>query len=287
MRKVLRLFSWELPFVCSLPAIVWQFFFMLTPMLIIGYYSIADGDSWLGVSFVHYGNLFEVTYLKIILRSLFLASATAITGLLLAYPVAYFIALRVRRFKNLMLFLLTLPFWVNFLVQIYAWYFLLERNGLINGLLLKIGLIQEPLLLSNSLFAVFIVMLNCYLPFVIMPIYSTLEKIDMRLLEASADLGATPSQTFWRITIPYSMPGIKTGLLLVMIPAFGEFVIPALVGGSKYMLVGSLISYYFLAARNNHAGSAFTCLSGAVLVIMLLVVMGISRLYSLRTLREK
>ncbi len=282
MRKVTQIFSRELPFVSSLPAIVWQFFFMVTPLLIIGYYSIADSSSGLGISLVHYRNLFESPYFKIIGRSLFLAVATAITGFLCAYPVAYFIALRARRFKNLMLFLLTFPFWVNFLVQIYAWYFLLERNGLINMALLKLGIIHEPLLLSNSLFAVFIVMLNCYLPFVIMPLYSTLEKIDIRQLEASADLGATPWQTFWRITVPYSMPGIKTGLLLVMIPAFGEFVIPALVGGSKYMLVGSLISYYFLAARNNHAGAAFTCLSAIVLVATLLFVMTVSRLYSLR-----
>ena len=282
MRKVLRLFFRELPFVSSLPAIVWQFFFMVAPLVIIAYYSVADSSSWLNISFVHYRNLFESTYFKVIARSLFLAVATAITGLLCAYPVAYFIALRVRRFKNLMLFFLTLPFWVNFLVQIYAWYFLLERNGLINKVLLRLGFIQEPLLLSNSLFAVFLVMLYCYLPFVIMPLYSTLEKIDHRLLEASADLGATPWQTFWRITVPYSMPGVKTGLLLVMIPAFGEFVIPALVGGSKYMLVGSLISYYFLAARNNYAGAAFTSLSAMVLIGTLLLVIVISRLYSLR-----
>ena len=281
MRKFLPLISRELPFVSSLPAIVWQFFFMGGPLLIIGYYSIADSSAPLGISFAQYRELFAIPYLRIIARSLFLASATALTGLLCAYPVAYFIALRVRRFKNLMLFLLTLPFWVNFLVQIYAWYFLLERNGLINALLLRVGLIQEPLLLSNSLFAVFLVMLYCYLPFVIMPLYNVLEKIDIRLLEASADLGATPWQTFWRITVPYSMPGIKTGLLLVMIPSFGEFVIPALVGGSKYMLVGSLISYYFLAARNNYAGAAFTCLSGMVLIATLLVVVAISRLYSL------
>ncbi len=282
MKRVSNLFSKELPLFCSLPAVVWQIFFMVGPILIIGFYSIADSSSWWRISLVHYRNLFEFTYFKIIARSLLLAVATALTGLLFAYPVAYFLALRVRRFKNFLLFLLTLPFWVNFLVQIYAWYFLLERNGLINNFLLKLGIISEPLLLSSSLFAVFIVMLYCYLPFIIMPLYSVLEKIDTRLLEASADLGASSWQTFWRITVPYSMPGVKTGLLLVMIPAFGEFVIPALIGGSKYMLVGSLISYYFLAARNNHAGAAFTCLSGVVLLVMLITVAGAGRVWSLR-----
>ncbi len=282
MKRLSNLFLKELPLFCSLPAIVWQLFFMVAPILIIFYYSVADSSSWWQISLVHYRGLMDSVYFKIIARSLFLATATAVTGLFFAYPVAYFIALRVRRFKNAMLFLLTLPFWVNFLVQIYAWYFLLERNGLINALLLKLRIIKEPLLLSNSLFAVFLVMLYCYLPFIIMPLYSNLEKIDMRLLEASADLGATPWQTFWRITIPHSMPGVKTGLLLVLIPAFGEFVIPALVGGSKYMLVGSLISYYFLAARNNYAGAAFTCLSGIILIVVLIIVSSGSKLWSLR-----
>ncbi len=282
MKRESNIFARELPLFCSLPAVVWQLFFMVVPLLIIGYYSVADSSARWGVSLVHYRNLLELPYFKIIARSLFLAIATAVVGLVFAYPVAYFIALRVRRFKNVLLFFLTLPFWVNFLVQIYAWYFLLERNGLISVLLLKVGIINEPLLLSNSLGAVFIVMLYCYLPFVIMPLYSTLEKIDVRLLEASADLGATPWQTFWRITVPYSMPGIRTGLFLVLIPAFGEFVIPALVGGSRYMLVGSLISYYFLAAKNNYAGAAFTCLSGVVLLLLLILISWVSRAFLLR-----
>jgi spermidine/putrescine transport system permease protein len=181
-----------------------------------------------------------------------------------------------------MLFFLTLPFWVNFLVQVYAWYFLLEYKGLINNFLLKLGIINEPLILASSLFAVFLVMVYCYLPFMIMPLYSMLEKIDPRLLEASSDLGATSWQTFYRITLPLSSPGIKTGFLLVLIPAFGEFVIPSLLGGSKYMLVGTLISYFFLVARNNAYGSAFTCLSGLALVGTLVFFYAISRLWFLR-----
>lgn len=286
MKNLFRPFSKELSFASSLPAIVWQFFFLVGPILVIGYYSLADNTAWLKVSLKHYRALLEPVYFRIIGRSLLLAMVTAVTGLLCAYPVAYFIALRAGRLKNTMLFLLTLPFWINFLIQIYAWYFLLERNGLINMLLLKIGLIREPVLSSNGLFAIFLVMLNCYLPFAIMPLYSTLEKIDLRLFEASADLGATPWQTFWHVTVPCSMPGIKTALLLVMIPAFGEFVIPMLVGGSKYMFVGSLISYYFLAARDNYAGAAFTCLSGIVLIAMLLVIGGVGRLYFWRKSQE-
>lgn len=272
MKNLTALFKRERSFLLSLPAVLWQIFFMVAPVLIIVGYSLADTNSWLGVSFFQYTHLLKFSYFKIIGRSLFFALATAFSCLLLAYPVAYYLAFFAGRFRSFLLFLLTVPFWVNFLVQIYAWYFLLEYNGLINTLLLKIGLISEPLMLANSLTAIYLVMLYCYLPFMIMPLYTTLEKMDKKLLEASADLGATPWQTFWNITLPLSMPGIKTGLFLVLIPAFGEFVIPALLGGGKNMFVGSLISYYFLAARNNGAGSAFTVLSAFLLALFLFLV---------------
>ncbi len=264
MKQIRKLFSQERSFLLFMPALLWQILFMVAPVAVIVYFSFIGPG--LVLTLDHYRSLLKWPYFAIIFRSLFLAVSTAVMSLLIAYPVAYFLAIRVTKFKNMLLFFLTLPFWINFLVQIYAWYFLLERNGLINTILLKLGLISDPVLLSNKLFAIFIVMIYCYLPFMIMPLYSIIEKIDLRLLEASADLGATPWQTFRRITLPLSMPGIRTGLLLVLIPTFGEFVIPSLLGGSKYMLVGSLISFFFLGARDKAGGSAFTCLSGAVLV---------------------
>ena len=264
MRTLQKIMHKEVPFFCSLPALLWQFLFVLAPVSIIIYFSFSS-DEWLP-SLMHYATLFQLTYFKIIFRSLMVATTTAIVCLLLAYPVAYYLAMHVQRAKELLLFLLTLPFWVNFLVQVYAWFFLLERNGLVNTILLKMRILSEPFLLSNSMFAIFLVMIYCYLPFMIMPLYSILEKIDHRLLEASGDLGASAWQTFWRITVPLSWPGIRTGFLLVLIPAFGEFVIPSLLGGAKYLLVGSLISYLFLVARNNSLGAAFTCLSGLVLI---------------------
>ncbi len=277
MKRLSRLFTQEIPFFCSMPAILWQIFFMVVPVVVIIYFSFIGSKFVLTLN--NYRALFQLSYITIIFRSLFLAVSTAVTTFLFAYPVSYFIAMRAKRYKTVMLFFLTLPFWVNFLVQIYAWYFLLEHNGLINTVLLKIGIISEPLMLANSLFAVFLVMVYCYLPFMIMPLYSMLEKIDPRLLEASSDLGATHWQTFSRITLPLSLPGIKTGLLLVLIPAFGEFVIPALLGGSKNMLVGTLITYFFLVARNNAYGAAFTCLSGAVLIGSLVAFYLLSRLW--------
>ena len=271
----------ELSFFWSLPAIVWQLLFVIAPAAIILFFSIVqvtDSFLWPRLTMRHYIELLDPIYFKIMFRSLVLAFATAVTCLFCAYPVAYFLALRARRFKGVLLFFLTLPFWVNFLVQIYAWYYLLERDGLINMVLMRLGLVTEPTQLVSSQFAIYIVMAYCYLPFMIMPLYSMLEKIDRRLLEASADLGATAWQTFTRVTLPLTMPGIRTGFLLVLVPAFGEFVIPSLLGGGKYMMVGSLISYFFLNARNNSSGGAFTYLSALFLLGALFLVYMLGRL---------
>ena len=197
-----------------------------------------------------------------------MALFTALSCLAIAYPVAYFLALRVKRYKNFLLFLFTLPFWTNFLVLVYAWFFLLEYNGLINTLLMKVGFISQPLHMANSFFAIGIVMVYCYVPFMLMPLYAVLEKFDPRLIESSFDLGANSWQTFKKVVLPASLPGIRTGFFLVFVPSFGEFAIPALLGGSKYMFVGSLISYYFLMARNIYLGAAFTVLSAVVLALV-------------------
>jgi ABC-type spermidine/putrescine transport system permease subunit I len=171
-----------------------------------------------------------------------------------------------------MLFFLILPFWTNMLVQVYAWFAVLEHQGFLNLLLLKIGLIAEPLTLLNNRFAVYMVMVYYYLPFMILPIYAVLEKLDGSLIEASRDLGATQKQTFMRVILPLSMSGVMTGFFLVFVPAFGEFVIPGLMGGNKLMYVGSLISYYYLVARNEPLGAAFTVVSCLVLIIAALLI---------------
>lgn len=281
MDQIKSAISRELSFFCSLPAVVWQGIFVGVPVLTIAYFSVTSdipGYWWQRLTLCNYLVLFDPVYFKIIARSLLLAIGTATTCLVCAYPVAYFLAMHVRRGKNILLFLLTLPFWVNFLVQVYAWFFLLEHDGLINKLLLNVGIISEPIAFSSSVLSIFLVMVYCYLPFMIMPLYSKLEKIDPRLLEASADLGATSWQTFKRVTFPLSLSGVKTGMLLVLIPTFGEFVIPSLFGGSKQMLVGSLISYYFFVAQNNMLGAAFTCISSMILLIVIATIHGLGRM---------
>lgn len=167
--------------------------------------------------------------------------------------------------KNIFLFFIILPFWTNLLVLTYAWFFILDRDGLFNLLLLKMGIIQEPFTLINNYFSIILVMFYCYLPFMIMPLFSVLEKFDLSLLEASKDLGANQWQTFLNVIIPITLPGIQAGFLLVFVPAFAEFVIPLLVGGDKFMFVGTLISHYFLIGQNKFIGSAFTVFSSCIL----------------------
>ena len=205
----------------------------------------------------------------IIMRSLILATVTAIICLLIGYPVAYFLALYAGRWRTTLLFLLTLPFWTNFLTQAYAWFFILEKQGVVNSMLMRLHIISEPLMLVYNRFAVLCVMVYCFLPFMILPIYSVLQKLDWRLLEASQDLGASRWQTFMRITLPLSHSGIRTGLMLVFIPACGEFVIPMIMGGSRYMYVGSAITHYVLNARNEQMGAAFTVVSALALFTVL------------------
>lgn len=254
----------EIPFFLSVPALVWQLLFFYIPTLLVIAVSFVKRTG-LGFTLDHYAYFLDFSFIWIIVRSLGLALATSCMCLLVAYPVCYYLAVRVRRFQNVFLFFLILPFWTSLLVQVYSWFFVLDRYGLINTILQKLGFIQEPLPLLNNLFAVYVVMVYCYLPFMIMPLYAQLEKLNRRLLEASADLGATAWQTFWRVTVPLSLPGIKTGFFLVFVPSFGELVVPTLLGGGKHFFVGSLIAHYFLSAREPHSGAAFTVLSGLVL----------------------
>ncbi len=256
-------------FIFTVPAVLWQILFLYIPFVLVFLISIQRyaGALLFDVTLAHYVALFNIDYLHIIARSTIVACGVTFFCLILAYPVAYFLALRVSaRWKNLLLFLLTLPFWTNFLIQIYSWVFVLDNNGLINTFLLKLGIIKESLHMVNNMGAIFLVMVYYYLPFMMMPLYSILEKIQHEVLEASMDLGATHWQTFKRITVPLSMSGIKTGVFLVFVPAFGEFAIPAIIGGGQQMFVGSLVSHYFLVARDNQLGAAFTIFSGLILL---------------------
>lgn len=252
-------------FFWAIPALVWQMLLLYIPLVFVLLHSFIDAQSHFTIG--HYIELFDATHFIILARSLALAATTAIICLIVAYPVAYFLSFHVSRLKNVLLFFLIIPFWTSLLVQLYAWFTILDKHGFLNIILQKLGLLSEPYHLLNTPFAVYLVSIYCYIPFMIMPIYSILEKLDIRLREASLDLGATRWETFMRVTVPLSLPGIKTGFFLVFIPAFGEFVIPILLGGGKQLYVGSLITHYFLVSRSSGLGAAFTWLSSMILIL--------------------
>lgn len=252
------------------PALLWQTTFLIIPILFVVVLSLSVGNQTHLVHAFTLANFYEVlqtSHLTIIMRSISLASITAFASLIIAYPVAYFLALHIKKYKFFFLFLLTVPFLINVLVQVYAWFFILEKNGVINHFLLFLGLVKKPVNFLNSYFAIYLVMFHVYLPFMIMPIYSALEKIDIKLIEASCDLGATFRKTFWHIILPLSMPGVRAGFFLVYVVSFGEYVIPSLLGGMKLFFVGTLISEYFFIGKDWHVGAAFICVSCSMLLI--------------------
>lgn len=195
------------------------------------------------------------------------AAVTAIACLLIGYPMAYAIARAKPARRGLLLMLVIMPFWTSFLIRVYAWIGILKQNGLLNNFLLSLGVIHHPLEILNTQSAVYIGMIYAYLPFMVLPLYSTLEKMDLSLLEAAADLGAKPFRAFLSITLPLSLPGIIAGSLLVFIPAVGEFVIPTLLGGANTSMIGTVLWDEFFGNRDWPVASAV-----AVVLVLLLVV---------------
>lgn len=219
----------------------------------------------------NYRQSVEVLYVPIYWRSLWMAVLTTVLCLLISYPIAYYIAIVApARWKNLLLALVVVPFWTSFLIRTYAWILILRTEGLLNTVFMQTGLIDKPLDLLYNEFAVMIGLVYGELPFMILPLYASLEKLDLTLLEASSDLGANHASTFWRVTVPLTMPGIVAGVVLVFIPSIGQFVVSDLLGGAKSMLAGNLIQNQFAVARNKPFGSAVAFELTAVVLILLL-----------------
>lgn len=205
-------------------------------------------------------------YLDSLLYSLRVAAGSTICCLLLGYPMALAIARAPAARRHLLLMAIILPFWTSFLLRVYAWIGLLQDNGVINHLLLSLHLIRRPLVMVNTSFAVYIGIVYSYLPFMVLPLYANLEKHDATLLEAAADLGARPWRAFCRVTLPLSAPGIMAGVLLVFIPAVGEFVIPSLLGPANQLMIGRVISNEFFENRDWPTASAL-----AIVLLLLLL----------------
>ena len=209
----------------------------------------------------------DALYISSYLYSLKVAAISTVFCLLLGYPMAYGIARAAPTARSLLLMLIILPFWTSFLLRVYAWIGLLKNNGVINNVLMSLGVIHQPIVMMQTDFAVYIGIVYSYLPFMILPLYANLEKHDRTLLEAAADLGARPWKSFLRITLPLSMPGIIAGALLVFIPAVGEYVIPSLLGRSDQLMIGRVLSDEFFENRDWPVASAV-----AIAMLLLLVV---------------
>ncbi len=265
---------------------VWLAVFFLAPFFIVLKISISDPaiaqppytPTWDNLDAVlsHLGNpnfenyafLFsDWLYVSSYLSSLKIAGISTIVSLVIAYPMAYGIARADPSWRPALLTLVILPFWTSFLIRVYAWIGILKTEGLLNGVLLWLGIVSEPLVIQFTPTAVYIGIVYSYLPFMILPLYASLEKLDGSLLEASADLGARPFTSFWRVTLPLSLPGIAAGCFLVFIPAVGEFVIPELLGGSSTQMIGRTLWSEFFQNRDWPIASAV-----AVLLLLILVV---------------
>jgi putrescine transport system permease protein len=221
--------------------------------------------------FANYAFLFtDSLYVSSYLYSLKVAAVSTLCCLFIGYPMAYAVARSRPSTRNVLLMLIVLPFWTSFLLRVYAWIGLLKGNGVINNVLLALGIIHEPLTMLQTDFAVYVGIVYAYLPFMILPLYANLEKHDLTLLEAAADLGARPIKAFLRITLPQSVPGMVAGALLVFIPAVGEYIVPSLLGRTDQIMIGRVLSDEFFENRDWPLASAVAVLMLLVLVVPIL-----------------
>ena len=242
------------------PANAYLFIFMVVPLILVGVLSFLSRGTYGQVTFVfnlsNYSRLLDPLYGKILVYSLVVGIATTVLSIIIGYPLAYYIARAPARQRSLLLFLVLLPFWTNFIIRIYAWIMILRAGGMLDAFLQWAHITKEPLHLLYTPTAVMIGMIYEFLPFMVLPLYTSLEKIENAVLEAAADLGAPPVRVFLRVTLPLSVPGMIAGTILVFIPAMGMFVIPDLMGGAKTVLIGNVIRNQFLTARDWPFGAA-------------------------------
>ena len=258
----------------AFPYIVWAALMLVLPMALIALYSVTEPGNTI-ISFTltldHYVKFFtDPDFLIILWRSLWIAIKTTIICLLLGYPVAFFISRNSEKVQNLLVLCVTLPMWINMLVRTYAWIGLLSEGGLVQRILSLIGLGGSELLYTEG--AVLLGMVYNFLPFMILQINTSLCKMDHSLLEASADLGANPVQTFVRVILPLSLPGVINGITLVFLPAVSSFFIPKLLGGGKYFLIGNMIENQFITVGEWNFGSAVSMIMAVIMMLLMMAV---------------
>jgi spermidine/putrescine transport system permease protein len=260
----------------SLPATLWLVIFFILPLIIVLVVSFMTrgtrGTLVLPLTFEHYQDVFGNVYFPVIARSVWIAFLTTAICLVVGYPLGFFISTRASaRMRNIALFLVILPFWTNFLVRTYAMQTLLGTEGTINSFLMNAGLLQEPLELLNTQGAVLAGLVYGFLPFMVLPIYATVERFDFKLVEAAHDLGANDWTAFWRVVFPVTLPGVVAGCILVFIPAIGAFITPDLLGGNKGLMIGNLIQGQFGRSNNWPRGAALSIVLMVMVMIALLL----------------
>jgi spermidine/putrescine transport system permease protein len=265
------------------PATAFLAVFFVGPLLIMLVYSMLAPGLYGGVVWEYYPHnygrilgfadpefeLFDPVYLQIFLRSLRIAAITVLISLVVCYPVAFQVSRLPPKWRNFALFLATLPFFASLIVRLFVWVLMLKKTGFVNVTLERLGLISAPLELIYTEGAIVLGLVYIFIPFMFLPLYASVEKLDWSLVRASQDLGANGFQTFMRVILPLTLPGVIGGSVIVFIPSLGNFVVPAVLGGAKVMMLGNLIEAQFLSARNWPFGAALAMLVMMAVLIML------------------
>ena len=256
---------------------MWSLVFIVFPLILVLVYSFNSSSGMsltnFSLTFDNFRRVFEPLYIKIFLVSILLAIGSTLLCIVVGYPVAYYISRMSDKWRNSLMLLFVVPMWMNFLLRTYAWLTLLGNNGLINKFLGIFGI--APLNLMYNINAIMLGMVYNFLPFMVLPIYSTLVKMDKSLIEAAKDLGATNTQIFKKVIFPLSLPGVYTGITMVFIPAISTFVIPDLLGGNRFYLIGNLIEKQFTFTGDWAFGSAISI----VLILIMFVIMILQNLF--------
>ena len=262
------------------PVTLWLLLFLFIPLGLILVVSFMKRGTHGGIDWTftleNYARFFEPLYLNIIYTSVAIALATTVICLVFGYPFAYIVAKAPAKYRTILLFLIIVPFWTNSLIRTYAWIILLRTEGVINTILLNLGIIAEPLTLLYNSGATLLGFVYTLFPFAVLPLYATIEKLDNSLLEAARDLGAKPWQAFLKITFPLTMPGVVGASMLVFIPTLGLFFISDLMGGAKTMIIGNLIKNQFLTARDWPFGAAASIILMVVTLLLILFYLRVS-----------
>lgn len=256
------------------PYIVWMVIFIIIPVILIIYYAFTKTvDGRTVVTLDNFARAFEPIYLSVMWRSIKLAFVCTVICLILGYPVAYIVAGRKTSAKDIVLFLIIVPMWMNFLLRTYAWLTILENNGVINSFLSMLSLPKLDLLYNDG--AVILGMVYNFLPFMILPIHTVLKKTDNSLIEAAQDLGANRLKVFLKVVFPLSIPGIISGITMVFMPAVTTFIVSNLLGGKQFILIGNLIEQQFLTVYDWNFGSALSIILMIIIIISMLVIQAV------------